>query len=87
MKGSLCVDYNHSMYSRLTNVLDKCKFSSSDKLYGAGDLCDRGKENLKTLKFLMGLNNFYPVIGNHDVWFAEYLNYNIKILHLFLSVH
>lgn len=40
MKGSLCVDYNHSMYSRLTNVLDKCKFSFFDKLYSVGDLCD-----------------------------------------------
>ena len=78
MSRRLCVGDIHGMYSRLTDVLDKCKFSSPDKLYGAGDLCDRGKENLKTLKFLMGLNNFYPVIGNHDVWLAEYLNYNIS---------
>lgn len=77
MKGSLCVDYNHSMYSRLTNVLDKCKFSFFDKLYSVGDLCDREKWNLKTLNFLMNLKNFYPVIGNHDIWLAEYLIYKM----------
>lgn len=78
MGRRLCLGDIHGMYSKLTDVLDKCKFTSSDTLYCVGDLCDRGNENLKTLQFLMSLNNFYPVIGNHDVWLAEYLNDTIK---------
>lgn len=77
MGRRLCVGDIHGMYSKLIDVLDRCKFSSSDTLYCVGDLCDRGIENLKTLQFLMSLKNFYPVIGNHDIWLAEYLSYKM----------
>ena len=77
MGRRLCLGDIHGMYSKLTDVLNRCNFSSSDTLYCVGDLCDRGKENLKTLQFLMNLKNFYPVIGNHDIWLAEYLSYKM----------
>ncbi len=77
MNRRLCIGDIHGTYLKLADVLDRCKFSSSDILYCVGDLCDRGKENLKTLKFLMSLKNFYPVIGNHDIWLAEYLSYKM----------
>ncbi len=77
MGRRLCIGDIHGTYSKLTDVLDRCNFSSSDTLYCVGDLCDRGKENLKTLQFLMSLNNFHPVIGNHDIWLAEYLSYKM----------
>ena len=77
MGRRLCLGDIHGTYSKLTDVLNRCNFSSSDTLYCVGDLCDRGKENLKTLQFLMSLKNFYPVIGNHDIWLSEYLSYKM----------
>lgn len=77
MGRRLCIGDIHGMYSKLTDVLNRCNFSSSDTLYCVGDLCDRGNENLKTLQFLMNLNNFHPVIGNHDIWLAQYLSYKM----------
>ena len=61
------------MYDRLQEVLDKASFSDSDTLYSVGDFCDRGIQNLKTLEFLMSLDNFKPVIGNHDWWLYLWL--------------
>lgn len=77
MKRNLCIGDIHGCYSKLIDVLDKCKFSDSDTLYCVGDLCDRGNENLKTLNFLMQLKNFHNVIGNHDIWLAQYLSYKM----------
>lgn len=69
----LCVGDIHGSYDKLLDVLDRCKFSDTDILYSVGDFTDRGKQNVKTLDFLMGLNNFKPVCGNHDLWNYEYL--------------
>ena len=63
----------HGMYDRLQEVLDKAGFSDSDTLYSVGDFCDRGTQNLKTLQFLVSLDNFRPVIGNHDWWLYLWL--------------
>ncbi len=69
----LCVGDIHGSYNKLLDVLDRCKFSDTDILYSVGDFTDRGKQNVKTLDFLMGLSNFKPVCGNHDLWNYEYL--------------
>lgn len=65
MGRRLCVGDIHGCYSKLIDVLDKYKFSSSDSLYCVGDLCDKGcdkgKENLKTLNFLMNLK-YYKIL-------------------------
>lgn len=58
----------HGGYDKLRNVLDQVKFSDSDELYGVGDYCDRGMQNIETLRFLMSLSNFHGVVGNHDIW-------------------
>lgn len=73
----LCVGDIHGCYDKLIDVLDRCKFSDSDILYSVGDFTDRGTQNVKTLDFLMGLKNFKPVCGNHDLWNYEYLHPNI----------
>lgn len=63
----------HGCYDELKDLLEKVKFSESDILYGVGDYCDRGKQNLDVLRFLMSLPNFVGVIGNHDIWPYQYL--------------
>ncbi|HAL18757.1 MAG TPA: hypothetical protein DCO86_03965 [Spirochaetaceae bacterium] len=64
----------HGCHDKLVKALDIVKFDKSkDNLYFVGDLCDRGKENLKTLRFAYSLGEaFKPVFGNHDVWLYEY---------------
>lgn len=70
----LCIGDIHGCYDKLIDVLDRCRFSDTDILYSVGDFTDRGKQNVKTLDFLMELNNFKPVCGNHDLWNYEYLH-------------
>lgn len=64
----------HAHYDMLRRVLDEASFDpSSDTLYSVGDLCDRGGCPVETLRFLMGLPDFRPVLGNHDAWLEAYL--------------
>ena len=65
----------HAHYDMLRRVLDEASFDpSSDTLYSVGDLCDRGGRPLETIRFLMGLPDFRPVLGNHDAWLEAYLS-------------
>lgn len=75
----LCVGDIHGCYDKLIDVLDRCKFSDSDMLYSVGDFTDRGTQNVKTLDFLMSLNNFRPVCGNHDLWNYEFLSNKMSL--------
>lgn len=63
----------HASYDKLISVLDKASFTSDDILYSVGDIVDRGDKPVETLDFLMGLENFFPVLGNHDGWLESYL--------------
>lgn len=64
----------HGCYGKLSDVLARCGYGQDkDNLFFTGDMCDRGNENVKVVRFLMGLRNFFPVLGNHDVWLQYYL--------------
>ena len=63
----------HGEYDKLIEVLSKANFNENDILYSVGDFCDRGNKNLEVLEFLMSLDNFRAVRGNHDVWLYNYL--------------
>ena len=78
MKRRLCIGDIHGCYDKLMDVLDRCKFSDSDILYSTGDFTDRGNQNVKVLDFLLSLENFKPVCGNHDLWNYEYLSNSIS---------
>ncbi len=64
----------HGRYDKLISVLEKAAYSpSSDTLYSVVDFCDRGKDAVKTLRFLMDQKNLKAVIGNHDILLQNWL--------------
>ena len=63
----------HGEYDKLIEVLHKAEFNKYDLLYSVGDFCDRGDKNLEVLEYLMSLDNFRAVRGNHDAWLYNYL--------------
>ena len=64
----------HGCLDELKKTLDLAGFSDSDMLYGVGDFCDRGTQNIETLRYVMGLPNFKSVFGNHDIWPYQHLD-------------
>lgn len=67
----------HGQYDMLKALLDNVGFNPAegDILYGLGDFCDRGEQNVEVLRYLMSLGpNFKSVFGNHDIWIWQYLH-------------
>jgi hypothetical protein len=67
----------HGQYDMLKALLDDVGFNPAegDILYGLGDFCDRGNQNLEVLRYLMSLgDSFKSVFGNHDIWIWQYLH-------------
>jgi len=56
-------------YDSLQYLLEKLNFTpENDQLWFVGDLVNRGKKSLKTVKFVKSLgNSAITVLGNHDV--------------------
>lgn len=63
----------HGYYYKLEAMLEKIKFSDSDRLFILGDLCDRGFENVEMLKFVMSKQNITCLRGNHDNYLLNFL--------------
>ena len=74
MGRNLIVGDIHGRYEKLLSVLGKASFDPDfDTLYSVGDFCDRGKDAVKTLRFLMSLKNLKAVVGNHDIILQDWL--------------
>ena len=59
----------HGFYNELRTALDEAGFDPNDKdswLIGAGDFTDRGPDPEKVINYLMGLERFIGVRGNHE---------------------
>lgn len=55
--------YNLEKFQQL---LKKANFTQDDFCFVLGDVIDRGKEGIKTLKWLMCQPNFQLILGNHE---------------------
>ncbi len=67
-----CVSDIHGYYDLFCRLLDKIKFSSSDKLYVLGDIIDKGPDSVRLSKFLFSMSNVYCIVGNHEYDFLKY---------------
>jgi len=57
-------------YKTLRALLQQIQFQpAKDTLWCAGDLINRGPDNVDTLNYLMSLPNLRIVLGNHDLHF------------------
>lgn len=55
-------------FEKLQELLDRVQFDENDTLWCAGDLINRGPDDLKTLRFLKNLGSrVVTVLGNHDL--------------------
>jgi bis(5'-nucleosyl)-tetraphosphatase (symmetrical) len=66
-------------YDELRALLNKVNFNpNDDQLWAAGDIVARGKDSLKTVRYLMSLgDSFKMVLGNHDLHLMA-IHYGIK---------
>lgn len=66
----------HGQLKNLKTVFKMSNFDfDNDILYSLGDLCDRGKSSKSVIDLLMKVKNLKLCIGNHDVFFVEWLMY------------
>lgn len=74
MGRSFIVGDIHGAFKALTQVLKRAGFNQKeDTLYCTGDIVDGFPESMECIDFLMNLPNCKSVIGNHDIWFQNYL--------------
>lgn len=57
----------HGCYDELIALLEKAKFSKSDRVVCVGDLITKGPKNREVLELFMKDARFSTVIGNHDL--------------------
>ncbi len=61
-------------------LLDKISYKAwKDKLYFVGDLINRGPNALEVLDFVIKTPNVYAVKGNHELYFLDWLKWNLNI--------
>lgn len=62
-----CISDIHGEYEKYRALLDKIGFSEEDNLYILGDVVDRGRSPVAVLRDMLGRENVYPIVGNHDL--------------------
>lgn len=68
----------HGAYKALCEVLQKVNFNyERDTLIFIGDLADGWGDFDKCLKKFLTIKNFYPIIGNHDLYLMDFLKTGI----------
>jgi bis(5'-nucleosyl)-tetraphosphatase (symmetrical) len=56
-------------YDTLLHLLDHIQYTEADELWFVGDLINRGKKSLETLRFIKTLPRKKIVLGNHEIHF------------------
>ena len=73
MPAYICSDI-HGQYSLYKRMLADVHFSDSDRLYIIGDIIDRGPQSIEMLQDIMGRENVFCLLGNHELMMLEYVS-------------
>lgn len=75
-KRTLCIGDIHGAKKALDQVLDRANYDpSSDRIIFLGDVADGWPQVPEVFEFILGLDNYVYIRGNHDVWLYEYLKF------------
>ena len=81
----------HGEYDLFMRLLEKIKFSNSDRLIVCGDFIDKGTASIRLVKTIFELPNVHCIMGNHEYMFFKFyrakmhsknLNFNDVLRHL-----
>ena len=68
----------HGCYNALIQVLERSKFDyENDLLITIGDIVDGWSDSYKCVEHLLTIENRIDIIGNHDLWFNDFINKGI----------
>ena len=67
-----CISDIHGEYDLFMRLLDKIKYSNSDRLIVCGDLIDKGAASVRLAKTIFDLPNSYCIMGNHEYMFFKF---------------
>ena len=70
-KRTIVMSDIHADYEGLINVLNEIHFSNDDYLIIVGDILEKGKDSLKSLRKVMNIYNCTLVLGNNDTLFSD----------------
>lgn len=66
----------HGAKRALDQVLERANFDpSSDHITFLGDVADGWPDVVEVFEFILGLDNYGYLMGNHDYWLYEYLKF------------
>ena len=67
-----CISDIHGEYDLFMLLLDKIKYSNSDRLIVCGDFIDKGASSVRLAKTIFNLPNSYCIMGNHEYMFFKF---------------
>lgn len=70
MKIGVISDVHNNLLA-LKTIIEKFKIEKVDKILCAGDLLGLGPNPSEVINYVMNLDNFYCVLGNHDMYLTK----------------
>ncbi len=67
-----CISDIHGEYDLFMRLLEKIKYSDSDRLIVCGDLIDKGGKSVKLAKQVFSMPGAYCIMGNHEEMFFKF---------------
>lgn len=69
----------HGAYRALRQCIERSKFNIEiDRLIVLGDVCDGWPYVDKCIRLLLSIKNCIYIIGNHDLWFLNWVKYGVE---------
>lgn len=67
----------HGAYKALCQVWQRAKITDDDHVIALGDVVDGWPESRRAMQFLMSRENAVYLLGNHDQWALEWMQYGV----------